>query len=148
MILGFISLLLTFGQSYIARVCIPQKIADTMLPCESEVDESHGGRRRLWDQRRVLAAGSLAPSCKAVGWNKLPKWLIPCGFWIRANGRWCFETGVRTAYLGERAASAAYPDILLGGLPCGLQRSDDGPRPIEGVVKLLSCHTTRNKPKN
>ncbi|KAK7310664.1 hypothetical protein RJT34_08300 [Clitoria ternatea] len=33
MILGFISLLLTFGQNYISRVCIPMKYANTMLPC-------------------------------------------------------------------------------------------------------------------
>ncbi|XP_068646869.1 MLO-like protein 9 [Aristolochia californica] len=33
MVLGFISLLLTFGQSYIARVCIKEKTANTMLPC-------------------------------------------------------------------------------------------------------------------
>ncbi|KAI4386872.1 hypothetical protein MLD38_004759 [Melastoma candidum] len=66
MILGFISLLLTFGQSYIARICIPQKVADTFLPCGSEKAVSSGGRRRLWEApRRVLAAGSFAPSCKA-----------------------------------------------------------------------------------
>ncbi|KAG2400786.1 hypothetical protein LR48_Vigan09g040400 [Vigna angularis] len=33
MVLGFISLLLTFGQNYISKVCIPQKYAHTMLPC-------------------------------------------------------------------------------------------------------------------
>lgn len=34
MVLGFISLLLTFGQSYIARICISEHIANTMLPCK------------------------------------------------------------------------------------------------------------------
>ncbi|KAL5984261.1 hypothetical protein ACLOJK_018365 [Asimina triloba] len=33
MILGFISLLLTFGQSYISGVCISEEHADIMLPC-------------------------------------------------------------------------------------------------------------------
>lgn len=46
MVLGFISLLLTFGQNYIIQICIPQKAANTMLPCrmveEAEV-EGHGG---------------------------------------------------------------------------------------------------------
>ncbi|CAH2051436.1 unnamed protein product [Thlaspi arvense] len=33
MVLGFISLLLTFGQSYILKICIPSDVARTMLPC-------------------------------------------------------------------------------------------------------------------
>lgn len=33
MVLGFISLLLTFGQNYIAKICIPEKAGNTMLPC-------------------------------------------------------------------------------------------------------------------
>ncbi|XP_019186715.1 PREDICTED: MLO-like protein 9 [Ipomoea nil] len=33
MVLGFISLLLTFGQSYIAKICIPEAAGNTMLPC-------------------------------------------------------------------------------------------------------------------
>ncbi|ONH97361.1 hypothetical protein PRUPE_7G185400 [Prunus persica] len=63
MILGFISLLLTFGQSYIARICIPLKVADTMLPCtvkdvKDEEDDSTSHRRLLWNDRRSLAAAS------------------------------------------------------------------------------------------
>lgn len=67
MILGFISLLLTFGQSYVSSICVPQKVADTMLPCrkDSKYDESKGGQRKLlWYERRSLAAGSYAPSCE------------------------------------------------------------------------------------
>ncbi|XP_028797065.1 MLO-like protein 8 [Neltuma alba] len=64
MILGFISLLLTFGQTYILRICIPEKAADTMLPCpfdgisdSSSSEEAH--RRKLLSyQRRFLAADS------------------------------------------------------------------------------------------
>ncbi|KAI5438501.1 hypothetical protein KIW84_024298 [Lathyrus oleraceus] len=33
MILGFISLLLTIGQSYIVRICISEQVANKMLPC-------------------------------------------------------------------------------------------------------------------
>ena len=42
MVLGFISLLLTFGQNYISKVCIPQKYAHTMLPC-LPIDQRDGG---------------------------------------------------------------------------------------------------------
>lgn len=79
MILGFISLLLTFGQTYISKICIPDSIADTMLPCSIKtnagttegVDREH--RRRLLQnvlinqnmKRRILAAGSIV-SCPTV----------------------------------------------------------------------------------
>ncbi|GMP81934.1 hypothetical protein CsSME_00036464 [Camellia sinensis var. sinensis] len=79
MVLGFISLLLTFGQIYIANVCIPTKLADTMLPCPIK---HHGGhhlepehepapkeepdhhRRLLWNDHRILAGGEPAKGCK------------------------------------------------------------------------------------
>nr|GMD46696.1 MLO-like protein 9 [Ipomoea batatas] len=38
MVLGFISLLLTFGQSYIAKICIPEAAGNTMLPCPAHVE--------------------------------------------------------------------------------------------------------------
>uniref|UniRef100_A0A5B6YZ24 MLO-like protein n=1 Tax=Davidia involucrata TaxID=16924 RepID=A0A5B6YZ24_DAVIN len=69
MVLGFISLLLTFGQYYIAKICIPQKVADTMLPCPSKYtttsteEEDENRRRLLWYEHRFLAAGSPS-SCK------------------------------------------------------------------------------------
>ncbi|URD96730.1 hypothetical protein MUK42_29917 [Musa troglodytarum] len=71
MILGFISLLLTVGETYITKICIPYKVAETMLPCPLKNDtltSEAGGRnhrRLLMDQnakRRILAAGS-AVSC-------------------------------------------------------------------------------------
>ncbi|KAK4795476.1 hypothetical protein SAY86_013470 [Trapa natans] len=91
MVLGFISLLLTFGQNYITMVCISEKIADTMLPCPFrgsgnghgpvkgvEGGATHGAekggiiggeesehhRRLLWHERRVLSAGSPAKGCR------------------------------------------------------------------------------------
>ncbi|GER39273.1 MLO-like protein [Striga asiatica] len=70
MILGFISLLLTFGQNYITQICIPDKLSDTMLPCEfkeyhdDDVDLDHHHRRLMtWHQRRILAADSMPKDC-------------------------------------------------------------------------------------
>ncbi|XVE56294.1 hypothetical protein DITRI_Ditri03aG0227200 [Diplodiscus trichospermus] len=85
MVLGFISLILTFGQSYISRICIPIKLADTMLFCPKRKDSTHheeeagaaaekepaaaaveGGHRRLllFYQRRFLGGGGKGPGCK------------------------------------------------------------------------------------
>ncbi|XVF35805.1 hypothetical protein REPUB_Repub19eG0002400 [Reevesia pubescens] len=84
MVLGFISLLLTFGQSYIASICIPDEVADTMLFCPKRFDDhaTHhtpnpkqeseheggggGGHRRLlsYYDRRFLSGGAKAPGCK------------------------------------------------------------------------------------
>lgn len=68
MILGFISLLLVFSQYYIAKICVPYKVADSMLPCPVAVksDKKEENRRRLlWYERRVLAGGYKS-SCKEV----------------------------------------------------------------------------------
>ncbi|KAL6572119.1 hypothetical protein OROMI_013077 [Orobanche minor] len=69
MILGFISLLLTFGQNYITQICIPEKLANTMLPCEfkesqDEVVADHHRRRLMWHEHRRLAADSTPKDCK------------------------------------------------------------------------------------
>ncbi|XP_010530986.1 PREDICTED: MLO-like protein 8 [Tarenaya hassleriana] len=69
MVLGFISLLLTFGQSYILKICIPEKAARTMLPCpaspgnsEHENEDSH--RKLLWFDHRFLSEdGGSAKKC-------------------------------------------------------------------------------------
>uniref|UniRef100_A0A0D3G3Z7 MLO-like protein n=1 Tax=Oryza barthii TaxID=65489 RepID=A0A0D3G3Z7_9ORYZ len=41
MVLGFISLLLVFGQNYIIKICITEKAADTMLPCRLKASTIH-----------------------------------------------------------------------------------------------------------
>ncbi|KAL6509874.1 MLO-like protein 5 [Orobanche gracilis] len=69
MILGFISLLLTFGQNYITQICIPEKLENTMLPCEfkesrDEVGSDHHRRRLMWNKHRRLAADSTPKDCK------------------------------------------------------------------------------------
>ncbi|KAG1361111.1 MLO-like protein 5 [Cocos nucifera] len=80
MILGFISLLLTFGQNYISKICIPEKAADTMLPChldedqiEAELAEGGHHRRLRWDatidlypKRRFLSAASSVSRCSQI----------------------------------------------------------------------------------
>ncbi|KAJ0695037.1 hypothetical protein HanPI659440_Chr15g0615641 [Helianthus annuus] len=69
MILGFISLILTFSQYYIAKICIPVDVADTMLPCAKrdtdEKKEEGTHRLLLWyaENRRSLA-GAYASTCK------------------------------------------------------------------------------------
>ncbi|XP_057542528.1 MLO-like protein 10 isoform X2 [Amaranthus tricolor] len=47
MVMGFISLILTFSQGYITRICIPSRLADHMLPCETENGVSNNVHRRL-----------------------------------------------------------------------------------------------------
>ncbi|PPR84049.1 hypothetical protein GOBAR_AA36669 [Gossypium barbadense] len=80
MVLGFISLLLTFGQSYISKICIPERLADTMLFCPRKHHHSHHGHqesggghhRRLFsyddddddDVRRFLGGDGGGPACK------------------------------------------------------------------------------------
>ncbi|XP_054808384.1 MLO-like protein 8 isoform X2 [Prosopis cineraria] len=76
MIMGFISLLLTFGQTYILRICISSKVADRMLPCPldgtNDVSSSEEAHRRklLSSERRFLAASSSSSYCKQIrGWK-------------------------------------------------------------------------------
>lgn len=45
MLLGFISLLLTVGTKYIAKICVPAKYGERMLPCKSIYEEEgHKGK--------------------------------------------------------------------------------------------------------
>ncbi|KAL1535175.1 MLO-like protein 9 [Salvia divinorum] len=78
MVVGFISLTLTFGEKYITSICIPEKIGDTMLPCELRRNGHHGPlhghhrhqheqehrRRLLWYEHRVLAADYVSRQCE------------------------------------------------------------------------------------
>lgn len=70
MVLGFISLLMTFVQNYVAQVCIPRSLGDTMLPCMQ--DSHHDGEESFAvksHRRRLLsaAAGGSLLECKPVG---------------------------------------------------------------------------------
>ncbi|OIV93821.1 hypothetical protein TanjilG_03784 [Lupinus angustifolius] len=61
MILGFISLLLTFGQRYIVRICIPAKVANKLLPCP--LKDKH--RTKLVSyEHRYLSEDTTSLRCK------------------------------------------------------------------------------------
>ncbi|KAI7756034.1 hypothetical protein M8C21_004662 [Ambrosia artemisiifolia] len=68
MVLGFISLILTFSQYYIAKICIPVDVADTMLPCakkDTDKKEVKGAHRLLlWYEHGRSLAGAPASRCK------------------------------------------------------------------------------------
>lgn len=81
MILGFISLLLTFGQNYIAQICIPVRYGNTMLPCklhapvedrdeaQAQVQAQGEHRRRLLSYHhihRFLSSEGESTGCKPV----------------------------------------------------------------------------------
>ncbi|KAJ0816176.1 hypothetical protein HanLR1_Chr00c0577g0760751 [Helianthus annuus] len=74
MILGFISLILTFTQYYIADICIPVDVANTMLPCalkDKAEKEGKGARRLLlWYEHGRSLAGDSKSTCKDK--NKVP----------------------------------------------------------------------------
>lgn len=81
-LLGFISLLLTVGQSPISSICISKKAGATWHPCnkkeEAKLNTSENtgyeNRRRLLSMsgsagesfRRVLAAGASTDKCDAM----------------------------------------------------------------------------------
>ncbi|KAG6517553.1 hypothetical protein ZIOFF_020946 [Zingiber officinale] len=87
MILGFISLLLTFSQDQIAKICVPKAIADSMLPCRPDAESTGRNKRRLLAlvlteshlKRRILAAGDSVVECPhalimVLGRAKIHRW--------------------------------------------------------------------------
>lgn len=70
MILGFLSLLLTFGQSYMVKLCMPSNATDLMLPCQSRAtrdaknDEEEHHRKLLYYERRYLSEDGAPYNCK------------------------------------------------------------------------------------
>ncbi|KAJ8629335.1 hypothetical protein MRB53_022658 [Persea americana] len=53
MLTGFISLLLTLGQEHIAKISVPTKVGDTMLPCMKKDDKLPRGKVSLFSQSGV-----------------------------------------------------------------------------------------------
>lgn len=43
MLLGFISLLLTVGTTYVAKICVPKRLGNTWLPCDKGDDGAGAG---------------------------------------------------------------------------------------------------------
>ncbi|OIV99339.1 hypothetical protein TanjilG_17149 [Lupinus angustifolius] len=54
MLLGFISLLLTIGQSLISKICISEKVARTWHPCSDKEDHTSSSKNET-NQRRLIA---------------------------------------------------------------------------------------------
>ncbi|KAJ0026473.1 hypothetical protein Pint_09197 [Pistacia integerrima] len=54
MLLGFISLLLTVGTRFIAKICIPTDIGETMLPCKGTYTKEDDGDDEGDEHRRKL----------------------------------------------------------------------------------------------
>ncbi|XAR61518.1 hypothetical protein NMG60_11015965 [Bertholletia excelsa] len=80
MLLGFISLLLTVGTTYVSKICISSELGRSMLPCKKKHgkgdNEDDGGgdhRRKLLSSaqdlvwRRVLAADTKEDYCASKG---------------------------------------------------------------------------------
>ncbi|KAK9109533.1 hypothetical protein Sjap_017593 [Stephania japonica] len=133
MVLGFISLLLTFSQTYIAKICIPIRAAHTMLPCsyreeahnhheDSSSEEHH--RRLLWNERRFLAGGSSPPECAAVSLN-LPFFPVSLGHeqLISANGLHQLHIFIFFLAISHVVYSAA--TMMLGRLKLHLVYASD-----------------------
>lgn len=85
MILGFISLLLTFGEKYILKICIPEKAAAYMLPCSAPSlthDQDKTGR---------LAAATTSSPCDEV--LSLASLLLNFTFSLLFITLFCFRQG-------------------------------------------------------
>nr|XP_004512433.2 MLO-like protein 10 [Cicer arietinum] len=67
MILGFISLLLTFGQNYIVRICILEEVANKMLPCPHKYSNISDDKK----SSRFLAADTPSFKCSRKGHEPL-----------------------------------------------------------------------------
>ncbi|KAL8137303.1 hypothetical protein V2J09_003304 [Rumex salicifolius] len=59
MLLGFISLLLTVFQGAISKICIPEGLTNSMLPCTKSESghESEHSLQSTWNRRRLLSEG-------------------------------------------------------------------------------------------
>ncbi|XP_078165097.1 MLO-like protein 7 isoform X3 [Carex rostrata] len=75
MILGFISLLLVFFQEYIAKICIPESVGNTMLPCRLIKNDENPKRRLL--STEIMDFGSNRRSLAAASEFKCPVGKVP-----------------------------------------------------------------------
>lgn len=66
MILGFISLILTFTQYYIAEICVPEDVANSMLPCPRDTGIKKKLSRLLADDKEKSPPKDSKFSCKEV----------------------------------------------------------------------------------
>ncbi|KAK1441592.1 hypothetical protein QVD17_07603 [Tagetes erecta] len=79
MILGFISLLMTFCQNYIAAICVSKVLTKDFLPCKKEPDgkppldddDIDTRRKLLWYDHRLLGGGDGPPKECKPGYENL-----------------------------------------------------------------------------
>ncbi|XP_051118278.1 MLO protein homolog 1-like [Andrographis paniculata] len=64
MLLGFISLLLTVGTSYIAKICVSEELGNKWLPCEKHKNKESGDKKST---SRVLAGADQYDYCTIQG---------------------------------------------------------------------------------
>ncbi|MFS8006158.1 hypothetical protein Hanom_Chr14g01245981 [Helianthus anomalus] len=60
MLLGFLSLLLTVGTKYVAKICVPNNIGHKMLPCNSHDKKKHGGNESEHHRRLLSSAEEMS----------------------------------------------------------------------------------------
>ena len=78
MLLGFISLLLTVFQARIAKICIPENLANKWLPCKTDASSSSSTTTHFqtlftsFIPRRLLAEATTTPEeyCAKMGYLK------------------------------------------------------------------------------
>ncbi|MBA0845351.1 hypothetical protein Goarm_023426 [Gossypium armourianum] len=80
MVLGFMSLILTVSRSFISKICIPNEVANSMLPCRKTLDPSrttqHLGYDQIWSvhgwHERILDDENVSPEyCDSKGKTSL-----------------------------------------------------------------------------
>ncbi|XVE79073.1 hypothetical protein DITRI_Ditri14bG0028500 [Diplodiscus trichospermus] len=78
MVLGFMSLILTVTQNFISKICIPNRLANSMLPCHKSISTKTTkalGYDQMWSDRlheRILAADSDSSGyCDSKGMTSL-----------------------------------------------------------------------------
>lgn len=57
MLLGFISLLLTVGTSYVAKICVPKSLGNKWLPCDKKIIEDEDDDKGKEEHRKLLSFG-------------------------------------------------------------------------------------------
>ncbi|PON33101.1 Mlo-related protein [Parasponia andersonii] len=70
MLLGFISLLLTVGTTYVAKICIPKKFGDVMLPCKLPKNKVNTGGGDDNNDRRKLLSYIYAEQEEEITWRR------------------------------------------------------------------------------
>ncbi|KAL3845904.1 hypothetical protein ACJIZ3_003307 [Penstemon smallii] len=159
MVLGFISLILTFGQNYITRICIPYKLANTLLPCNLEesnkAKNTDHHRRLLWYEHRILAADSPAKACKDVRTHAqlINRDLLIIVFVLVDINETLFRriyyiSGIPAAYIGPRTTSTPHFHILFSHVSCLLQCLNNDTGEIEGFIYLTISRLQIRKWKN